>query len=324
MAKTLLDVQDLKTSFFTRRGEVKAVDGVNFSLKEGETLGLVGESGCGKTVTCLSLLRLLPRPAGRIVGGKVLFDGQDLLQLSEQEMRSYRGSRLSMILQDPMTSLNPVFTIGNQVGEALSIHQKIKGSALWERVKEMLTLVRIPAAEIRMRDYPHQMSGGMRQRVVGAIALSCQPHLLIADEPTTSLDVTIQSQYLRLLKEIQQEFGVAMIFITHDFGIVARVCDRVAVMYAGKIVENAGVREVFNSPAHPYTVSLMKSLPILETRVDKLFAIEGQPPLLLDLPPGCAFAPRCPDADPKCRQEDPPLVALGEGHYASCWRLKER
>ncbi|MFQ5825989.1 MAG: ABC transporter ATP-binding protein [Dehalococcoidia bacterium] len=324
MAKTLLDVQDLKTYFFTRRGVVKAVDGVNFSLKEGETLGLVGESACGKTVTCLSLLRLLPQPAGRIVGGKVLFDGQDLLKLSEQEMRSYRGSRLSMILQDPMTSLNPVFTIGNQVGEALTIHQKIKGSPLWERVKEMLRLVRIPAAEVRMRDYPHQMSGGMRQRVVGAIALSCQPHLLIADEPTTSLDVTIQSQYLRLLKEIQQEFGVAMIFITHDFGIVARVCDRVAVMYAGKIVENAGVREVFNSPVHPYTVSLMKSLPMLETRVDKLFAIEGQPPFLLDLPPGCTFAPRCPDVDQKCHQEYPPLVAVGEGHYASCWRLQEQ
>jgi oligopeptide transport system ATP-binding protein len=322
--KTLLDVQDLKTYFFTRRGVVKAVDGVSFSLQQGETLGLVGESGCGKSITCLSLLRLVPQPAGRIMGGKVLFDGQDLLQLSEQEMRSYRGRRLSMILQDPMSSLNPVFTIGSQVGEALTIHQKLRGSSLWQRVKEMLRLVRIPAPEVRMRDYPHQMSGGMRQRVVGAIALACQPHLLIADEPTTSLDVTIQSQYLQLLKEIQQELGVAMIFITHDLGIVTRVCDRVAVMYAGKIVETAGVREVFNNPAHPYTVSLMKSLPELETRVDKLFAIEGQPPGLLDLPPGCPFAPRCPDADAKCDQEYPPLVTVGEGHNASCWRLTER
>jgi oligopeptide/dipeptide ABC transporter ATP-binding protein len=323
MAQTLLDVQDLKTYFFTRRGVVKAVDGVSFSLKAGETLGLVGESGCGKTITSLSLLRLVPQPAGRIVGGKVLFEDTDLLALSEQEMRSYRGSRLSMILQDPMASLNPVFTIGNQVGEALTIHQKIKGASLWEKVKEMLRLVRIPAAEVRMRDYPHQLSGGMRQRVVGAIALACQPHLLIADEPTTSLDVTIQSQYLRLLKEIQQEFGVAMIFITHDLGIVARVCDRVAVMYAGRIVETAGVRDVFNSPAHPYTVSLMKSLPKLETRVEKLFAIQGQPPPLLDLPPGCPFAPRCPDVDEKCHQAYPPLVAVEEDHYASCWRLTE-
>ncbi|MFC2042510.1 ABC transporter ATP-binding protein [Chloroflexota bacterium] len=324
MNRTLLDVQDLKTYFFTRRGVVKAVDGVSFSLNVGENLGLVGESGCGKTITCLSILRLVPQPAGRIVGGKVLFDGKDLLTKSEEEMRAYRGRRLSMVLQDPMTSLNPVFTIGDQVAEAVTLHQKIRGSSLSEKVKEMLRLVRIPAPEVRMRDYPHQMSGGMRQRVVGAIALSCQPHLLIADEPTTSLDVTIQSQYLQLLREIQQKFETSMIYITHDFGIVAKVCNKVAVMYAGKIVESAGVRELFNSPAHPYTVSLMKSLPKLDTRADKLSTIEGQPPLLLNLPPGCTFSPRCPEAYDKCRQEYPPQVDVAEGHYASCWRLKEQ
>jgi len=214
--------------------------------------------------------------------------------------------------------------IGNQVAEPLTIHQKLKGAKLWEKVKEMLGLVRIPAAEVRIRDYPHQMSGGMRQRVVGAIALSCKPHLLIADEPTTSLDVTIQSQYLRLLKEIQQESGVSMIFITHDLGIVARICDRVAVMYAGKIVERAQVRELYNNPQHPYTVALMKSLPKLEERVARLFAIGGQPPSLLDLPAGCAFYPRCSQADEKCRQEYPPTVDITEGHSASCWRLKEQ
>jgi oligopeptide/dipeptide ABC transporter ATP-binding protein len=229
-----------------------------------------------------------------------------------------------MVLQDPMTSLNPVFTIGNQVAEPLTIHQKLKGAALWEKVKEMLGLVRIPAAEVRMRDYPHQMSGGMRQRVVGAIALSCKPHLLIADEPTTSLDVTIQSQYLRLLKDIQQESGVSMIFITHDLGIVARICDRVAVMYAGKIVEGAQVRELFNNPRHPYTIALMKSLPKLEERVDRLYAIGGQPPSLLELSPGCAFYPRCSQADDKCRQKYPPSVNITDGHFASCWRLEEQ
>jgi oligopeptide/dipeptide ABC transporter ATP-binding protein len=287
-------------------------------------MGLVGESGCGKTITSLSLLRLVPKPAGRIVGGSIIFDGEDLISKSEKEMRDYRGSRLSMVLQDPMTSLNPVFTIGNQVAEPLTIHQKLKGPPLLEKVKEMLGLVRIPAAEVRMRDYPHQMSGGMRQRVVGAIALSCKPHLLIADEPTTSLDVTIQSQYLKLLKEIQQESGVSMIFITHDLGIVARICDRVAVMYAGKIVEGAQVRELFNNPRHPYTIALMKSLPKLEERVDRLYAIGGQPPSLLELPSGCAFYPRCSQADDKCRQEYPPPVNITDGHFASCWRLEEQ
>lgn len=315
---SLLEVRDLRTHFFTRRGVVKAVDGVTFSLDRGETLGLVGESGCGKTITCLSILRLVPRPAGRIVGGQIIFDGQDLLQKSEEEMREIRGSRISMVLQDPMTSLNPAFTIGSQVGEAISLHQKARGRTLWERVKEILRQVRIPSPEIAVRYYPHQMSGGMRQRVVGAIAISCQPDLLIADEPTTSLDVTIQAQYLKLLKDVQQQLGAAMIFITHDFGIVARMCDRVAVMYAGKIVESATTRELFNHPTHPYTVALLKSLPKLEVRVDKLYSIEGQPPSLLNLPAGCSFAPRCDGASERCREESPSLAQVGEGHAVSC------
>ena len=315
-----MDVCNLKTHFYTRRGVVKAVDGVSFSLNRGETLGLVGESGCGKTITSLSILRLVPKPAGRIVGGEIIFDGEDLVAKSEKEMESYRGKRISMILQDPMTSLNPVFTIGDQVAEPIKQHQKLKGPALWERVKEMLKLVRIPAPEIRIHDYPHQMSGGMRQRVVGAVGLSCQPYLLIADEPTTSLDVTIQSQYLRLLKEIQQKSMLSMIFITHDLGIVARVCDRVAVMYAGKIVESAGVRDLFNRPQHPYTVALLKSLPKLEVRTNRLFAIGGQPPSLIDFAGGCAFAPRCEHTDDKCRQEYPPQTTIeGREHLVSCW-----
>ncbi len=319
MAQTILDVQNLKTYFIQRRGVVKAVDGISFSLSQGETLGIVGESGCGKTITSLSILGLVPKPAGRIVGGSIIFDGEDLVKKSEKEMREYRGKRLSMILQDPMTSLNPVFTIGDQVAEPIKIHQKLKGSTLWKKVIEMLKLVRIPVPEVRIRDYPHQMSGGMRQRVVGAIGLSCEPNLLIADEPTTSLDVTIQSQYLRLLNEIQQEAGVSMIFITHDLGIVARMCNRVAVMYAGKIVESAGVRDLFNNPVHPYTFALLKSLPKLETRTDRLFAIGGQPPSLLNLPEGCAFASRCEHADEKCRQQYPSQVVVGEGHTVSCW-----
>ncbi len=319
MAQTILDVQNLKTYFIQRRGVVKAVDGVSFSLSQGETLGVVGESGCGKTITSLSILGLVPKPAGRIVGGSIIFDGEDLVTKSEKEMREYRGKRLSMILQDPMTSLNPVFTIGDQVAEPIRIHQKLKGSTLWKKVIEMLKLVRIPVPEVRIRDYPHQMSGGMRQRVVGAIGLSCEPNLLIADEPTTSLDVTIQSQYLRLLNEIQQEAGVSMIFITHDLGIVARMCNRVAVMYAGKIVESAGVRDLFNNPVHPYTFALLKSLPKLETRTERLYAIGGQPPSLLNLAEGCAFAPRCEHGDEKCRQQYPSQVVVGEGHSVSCW-----
>jgi oligopeptide/dipeptide ABC transporter ATP-binding protein len=315
----VLEVKDLKTYFFTGRGVVKAVDGVSFEIKEGETLGLVGESGCGKTITCLSILRLVPGPAARIVGGEVVLDGEDLLSKSEKDMRRIRGKKISMILQDPMVSLNPVFTIGDQMAEPVRIHQKLSRRLVWGKVKEMLRLMSIPSPEIRIREYPHQMSGGMRQRVVGGIALSCEPRLLIADEPTTSLDVTIQAQYLRLLKQVQQKEKLAMLMVTHDLGIVAKVCDRVAVMYAGKIVECGDVREIFYRPAHPYTKALLGSLPKMEERQGKLYTIEGQPPELHDLPPGCSFAPRCPDVPEICRQEYPPQSIIKDDHCSSCW-----
>ncbi|MEE9517913.1 MAG: ABC transporter ATP-binding protein, partial [Candidatus Adiutricales bacterium] len=264
MEENILEVEDLKTHFFTRRGVVKAVDGVSFSVGKGETLGLVGESACGKTITCLSILRLVPQPAGRIVSGKIIMDGHDLLQKSESEMEEIRGSQISMILQDPMTSLNPVFTVGQQVAWPIRLHQKLNRKAIQSKVREMLSRVKIPSPEVRAREYPHQMSGGMRQRIVGAMALSCQPGLLIADEPTTALDVTIQAQFLKLIDEIQHDSNLGMIVVTHDFGIVAKVCDRVAVMYAGRIVENAPIRNLFNDPKHPYTVALMDSLPKMD------------------------------------------------------------
>jgi oligopeptide transport system ATP-binding protein len=318
MGNRLLEVQDLKT-YFPRKGSVvKAVDGVSFHVDDNETLGLVGESGCGKTMSCLSILRLVPRP-GRIVSGKVLLEGEDLLRKSDKEMRRVRGEKISMILQDPMTSLNPVFTVGDQVQEALSTHLKLKGVALKDRVVEMLRQVNISSPETRVADYPHQMSGGMKQRVVGAISISCRPRLLIADEPTTSLDVTIQAQYLELLRDLQRELGMSLIFITHDFGIVANMCDRVSVMYAGQIVENAPVREIFYRPAHHYTAALLKAVPKLETKVDSLVSIPGQPPRLDRVPDGCRFAPRCAQAQGKCAQDEPPLVALVDGHDVKCW-----
>ena len=321
-AQIVLEVEDLKTYFQTRWGTVKAVDGVSFDLRRGETLGIVGESGSGKSVAMLSLMRLIPTPPGQIVGGKILLEGEDLLQLSEKEMSNVRGSQIALIIQDPMTSLNPVFTIGNQVGEAIKIHQEIPNSGVLQRVLDVLRRVNIPAAETRVRDYPHQMSGGMRQRVVGAIGISCEPMVLIADEPTTSLDVTIQAQYLKLLKDLQQASNIALIFITHDFGIVAKMCDRVAVMYAGKIVEMGDVREIFNNPSHPYTEALLASVPKLEEDVDRLYSIEGQPPMLHDLPPGCPFAPRCQYVMDRCLEAYPPTISLTERHYAACWRLE--
>ena len=317
----LLKVEDLHTYFSTRWGTVKAVDGVSFELRAGETLGIVGESGSGKTVTMLSLMRLIQTPPGRILSGKIILDGEDLLEVSEQEMTKIRGSKIALIIQDPMTSLNPVFTIGSQVSEAIKIHQNPPRATLREKVLDVLRKVNIPAAETRVRDYPHQMSGGMRQRVVGAISISCQPMVLIADEPTTSLDVTIQAQYLRLLKELQRDLGVGLIFITHDFGIVAKVCDRVAVMYAGKIVEQGSVRDIFNNPSHPYTEALLASVPKMEEDVDRLYSIEGQPPPLYDLPVGCSFADRCSYVMDRCRAEYPPSFQAGEGHLSACWRL---
>jgi oligopeptide/dipeptide ABC transporter ATP-binding protein len=319
--KLVLEVNDLRTYIFNRTSVVKAVDGVSFHLNQGETLGIVGESGCGKTMTALSLLQLLPKPAGRIVGGQIILNGEDLVQKSEEEMRQVRGRQISMILQDPQTSLNPVFNIGNQLIEALSVARKDGRKNMMARAVEALRHVNVAAPERRLEDYPHQMSGGMKQRVVGAIAMSCEPSVIIADEPTTALDVTIQLQYLRLLKDIQARTGLAIIFITHDFGVVARMCDRVAVMYAGRIVENGSVRDLFNHPSHPYTQALIASVPKLEERVERLYSIEGQPPLLSNLPPGCRFEPRCPYAKDKCLAEYPASFNVQSGHTADCWRL---
>ena len=312
----VLEVDDLRTYFVTRWGVVKAVDGVSFDLRRGETLGIVGESGSGKSVTSLSIMRLVPSPPGHIVGGRVLLNEEDVLQLDEKEMEKIRGDRIAMVLQDPMTALNPVFDIDDQVGEALKIHRNMKGNDLRDQVIDMLRKVRIPAPEVRIRDYPHQLSGGMRQRVVGAIGISCDPEVLIADEPTTSLDVTIQAQYLRLLKDLQAETGVGIMFITHDFGIVAKMCDRVAVMYAGRIVEHADVRTIFNNPKHEYTKALINSVPKLEEKTGRLAQIEGQPPLLYNLPPGDAFAERTPlPTLEKDFQIRPELVEIEPDHW---------
>ena len=322
-SEPILEVKDLHTYFFNRWGVVKAVDGVSFRLDQGETLGIVGESGCGKTMTALSLLNLIPKPAARIVKGEIVLDGENLVEKNEKEMRQIRGRKISMILQDPQTSLNPVYTVGNQVVEALRTHNKGSHKSIVKKAVEALRNVRVAAPERRMDEFPHQMSGGMKQRVIGAIAISCEPKVIIADEPTTALDVTIQLQYLRLLKEIQEETGLAIIFITHDFGIVARLCDRVAVMYAGRIVETADVRDLFNKPQHPYTQALMDSVPTME-RTERLYSIEGQPPALYDLPPGCRFAARCPHASGRCILEYPPEVPVSAEHRADCWMLDER
>ena len=315
----LLVVEDLQTYFFTRRGVVKAVDGVSFTLHAGETLALVGESGSGKSVTCLSLVRMVPEPAGRIVGGRVVFEGEDLLRKSAAEMRWVRGKQIAMVLQDPMTSLNPALTIGTQVAEVVRLHQGLRGASLRERVLEALRRLRIPGAESRLGHYPHQLSGGMRQRVSSAIAMSCTPRLLIADEPTTSLDVTIQAQYLALLKEVQVQSGVAIILVTHDFGIVAANADRVAVMYAGKIVEMGSTAQIFDTPSHPYTEALLRCLPSVELKRQQLVEIGGQPPDLTRLPPGCPFAPRCVKRQPICTVAYPPTVTIETGHVAQCY-----
>ena len=318
---TVLDVRNLCTYFFLRRGTVKAVDGVTFNLGRGEVLGLVGESGCGKSVTALSLMRLLPKGGARTVAGKVLLDGEDILQWSPRQMRDIRGRRISMILQDPQTSLNPVFTIGDQLCEAIYRRTAGRRAEIKRRAVEALRRVEIAAPEQRLTQFPHQMSGGMKQRVVGAIAISGQPDVLIADEPTTALDVTIQLQYLKLLKRLQQETGTAILFITHDFGVVSRMCDRVAVMYAGRIVECGPVRQILESPAHPYTQALIASVPKMTGPIGRLTSIEGQPPSLMDLPAGCRFAARCAFADPRCRQAYPGTHEVSTGHTADCWRL---
>ncbi len=320
-AGPILRVEHLTTELRTTRGTVRAVDDVSFDLYPGETLGLVGESGSGKSMTCLSILRLLPDGIGRIAAGRVLFEDTDLVPLGEAEMRRYRGRRLAIILQDPMTSLNPVLTIGDQVGEAVGRYRALRGQSLRSAVVAALRQMRIPAPEARLHTYPHEMSGGMRQRVGGAIAMAAPPAVLIADEPTTALDATVQAQYLALLKEVQRQSGLAILFVTHDFGIVANMCDRVAVMYAGKIVEVAPVRELFERPAHPYTEALLRSVPRLDEDVERLYSIEGQPPALHALPPGCRFAPRCPAARAPCLQRPPAAVDVDAGHWAACWKL---
>ncbi len=319
----LLEVENLHTYIYTRRGINRAVDGVSFQLDRGRSLGLVGESGSGKSMTALSILRLAPRPAAKTIGGEIRFDGDNLLAKSEREMRQVRGGGIAIILQDPLTSLNPVFNVQYQVGESVSLHQQLSGRAQLDRVIDSLRRVHVPSPEIRMKDYPHQFSGGMRQRVVGAIAIACEPKLMIADEATTALDATIQAQYLTLLRGLQKDLNLALLFITHDFGIVAKMCDDVAVMYAGRIVEYADVRETFNHPAHPYTLSLLEAVPKVDRRVDRLYAIPGSPATGWTQSPGCPFAPRCAFTFDRCTQEKPPLVNVGPGHTSECWRAEE-
>jgi oligopeptide/dipeptide ABC transporter ATP-binding protein len=321
--RPLLELDRLSAHYVTGRGTriVRAVDEVSLTLRAGETLGVVGESGSGKTTLALTILRLLPT-AARIVSGAMRFDGEDLLAKSPAEMRRIRGKRIAMILQDPMASLNPLFTVGDQVAEPVRVHEHASRRSARERAGALLRAVRIPAVAQRLREYPHQMSGGMRQRIVGAIAISCEPQLLIADEPTTSLDVTIQAQYLKLLRDIQREHGLALIFITHNLGIVARMCDSVAVMYAGRVIESGPVRQIFNAPAHPYTQALIESIPRLGGGPERLTAIDGQPPDLASLPRGCSFQARCPRVVDRCREEDPLEVQLSAEHAARCWLAK--
>ena len=316
----LLEVRALKTFFQVEGGEFPAVDGISFSIDPGRTLGIVGESGCGKSVTALSIMGLVPRPPGRIAGGEILFDGVDLLQLSTADLRELRGDRISMIFQEPMTSLNPVLTVGEQIVEAILRHRTMSADAAKDLTIEMLRMVHIPSPEQRFGDYPHRLSGGMRQRVMVAMALACKPKLLIADEPTTALDVTIQAQILDLMRTLREETGTAIILITHDLGVVAELADDVVVMYAGRIVERATVAALFAEPQHPYTVGLLGSIPRLDIEQDRLAAIEGQVPNPLAPVTGCRFHPRCPFVIARCRHEDPPLFDLGNGHESACWR----
>jgi oligopeptide/dipeptide ABC transporter ATP-binding protein len=316
----LLELRGLSTHYVSARGTrvTRAVDDVTLSLDEGQTLGIVGESGSGKTTLALSLLRLLP-PAARFVSGEILFEGSDLLKKSEAEMRRIRGKRIAMILQDPMASLNPLFTVGDQVAEPIRIHDHASRGSAWTRATELLKAVRIAAPETRVREYPHQLSGGMRQRIVGAIAISCEPRILIADEPTTSLDLTIQAQYLKLLRDLQRSHNLALIFITHNLGIVAKMCDQVAVMYAGRMVESGPVKQIYNTPAHPYTQALLESIPRLGDSRKRLTAIDGQPPDPSAPPPGCAFHPRCPRVMDRCRSEAPPEFPVADAQTSRCW-----
>lgn len=322
MNDNLVEVKNLKTYFFTDDGVVPAVDGVDFSIKKGETLGIVGESGCGKSVTSLSLLRLVPNPPGKIVDGEMYFKGENLLEKSESEMRKIRGNDISMIFQEPMTSLNPVFTVGEQISEAIELHQGLNKRDALAKAVEMLKLVGIPSAEQRVNEYPHQMSGGMRQRVMIAMALSCNQALLIADEPTTALDVTIQAQILELMKDLKERLGTAIMLITHDLGVVAEMAENVLVMYAGKVVEYADVKTIFKNPKHPYTVGLLGSIPRLDQPKEKLYVIEGVVPNPFNMPSGCRFHPRCPEAREICKTKEPELLHI-DGQQVRCWKYTD-
>lgn len=315
----LLDIQGLKTYFFTNNGVVRAVDGVDLQIGRGRTEGLVGESGCGKSVTALSIMRLVAAP-GRTVAGKIIFEGEDLLQKSSQEMGKIRGKRIAMIFQDPLSSLNPVMRIGEQIGEAIRLHQGFGHSEARKRAVQMLELVGIPAPAARIREYPHQLSGGMRQRVMIAMALSCNPALLIADEPTTALDVTIQAQILALLQELTGEQGTALLLITHDLGIIAELCDKVTVMYAGNVVERASTKAIFKKPRHPYTRGLLKARPKIDADIERLAVINGAVPHLAHPPGGCCFNPRCPEHEAICHRLKPAAVEVETGHFVSCWQ----
>jgi peptide/nickel transport system ATP-binding protein len=326
MADSLLEIHGLKTYFATDDGMVRAVDGVDLTIARGETLGVVGESGCGKTVTAMSVLKLIAMPPGRIVEGQILWRGRDLVPLPPEEMNRIRGKEIAIVFQEPMTSLNPVYTVGEQIAEVVRLHENVGRRAALEKTVDMLRLVHIPNPERRVHDYPHQFSGGMRQRVMIAMALSCNPRLLIADEPTTALDVTIQAQILELLQEMKSRFGMAIMLITHAMGVVAETAQRVVVMYAGKVIEEAPVEKLFGRPSHPYTKGLIRSIPRIDraaTRRTRLEAIAGVVPSLLDPPPGCRFAPRCPYAIPLCREAVPPLREIEPGHRVACVRAEE-
>ncbi len=316
----LLNVQGLETRFRTREGIVHAVNGVSFVLKEGETLGIVGESGCGKSVTVMSMLRLIPSPPGKVTAGKAIYQGKDLLAMSDEEIRHVRGAQISMVFQDPMTSFNPVLTIGRQVSEPLEVHLGMSHKQSTERVVEMLSMVGIPNAKDRLNDYPHQFSGGMRQRVMIAMSLTCNPQILIADEPTTALDVTIQAQIVDLVKRLREELGMAIIWITHDLGIIAGLAHRVAVMYGGYFIEEAPVKDLYGAPMHPYTLGLIGSLPRVDAnRHDRLISIDGLPPVLYQPPKSCPFAPRCKYRIEHCLTENPPLTTVAPNHHVACW-----
>ena len=325
MAQPLLQVRHLATEFETEQGIARALDDISFELMPGETLGIVGESGCGKSVTSLSIMRLLPKPAGRIVGGEVLFDGRDLVQLPADEMHDIRGNRIAMIFQEPMTALNPVYKVGRQLEETLLLHKpELNESQRREACVAMLEKVGIPAPQRRLNEYPHQLSGGMRQRVMIAMALLCDPDILIADEPTTALDVTIQAQILQLLRDLQRENGMSIIFITHDFGVIAEICDRVVVMYGGRIIEQAEILELFDHPLHPYTRGLLQAIPKLDTEPKSLLkTIPGMVPSLFELPVGCRFQNRCEFVEPRCREQVPPLEDLDNSHQVRCFRAEE-